>query len=336
MQPVSIVATVLNEVQDIGRLVPSLLAQIPPPAEVIIVDGGSTDGTWEWLVNAQTKHPNLQPIRDESCNLKSCPGPVSRGRNVAIAAARSQIIACADAGCTYAPDWLARITAPLIAGIAEYALGGACLDLADPTLWDLASAPFLGVKLSPSTPSKSCTARSMAFTKDLWRRIGGFPEICPLWGRHPLRPGSATHHTARLCRARQSPLPPPKHPSFGLPPARPLRYQRRHPRRSSRAPDPQRRPLLRATPQPALPALDRPSVSADSRAPMLAGLPPRLAFHLPHRASHPAGSLPFFRTGSVDRRLQPSSRQIHQERTGQPPEPLSCQSSVAGVLTTDN
>jgi glycosyltransferase involved in cell wall biosynthesis len=176
MQPVSIVATVLNEVQDIGRLVPSLLAQIPPPAEIVIVDGGSTDGTWEWLVNAQIKHPNLQPIRDESCNLKSCPGPVSRGRNVAIAAARSQIIACADAGCTYAPDWLARITAPLIAGIAEYALGGACLDLVDPTLWDIASAPFLGVKLSPSTPSKSCTARSMAFTKDLWRRIGGFPE----------------------------------------------------------------------------------------------------------------------------------------------------------------
>ena len=176
MQPVSIVATVLNEVEEIGRLVPSLLAQIPPPAVVIIVDGGSTDGTWEWLVNAQTKHPNLLPIRDESCNLKSCPGPISRGRNVAIAAASSPFIACTDAGCTYAPEWLARICAPLIAGTAEYALGGACLDPADPTHWDLASAPFLGVKLSESTPSKSCTARSMAFTKDLWQRIGGFPE----------------------------------------------------------------------------------------------------------------------------------------------------------------
>ena len=176
MQPVSIVATVLNEAEEIGRLVPSLLAQIPPPAEVIIVDGGSTDGTWEWLVNAQTKHPNLLSMRDESCNLKSCPGPISRGRNVAIAAASSPYIACSDAGCTYPPEWLARISAPLVTGTAEYALGGACLDLADPTLWDLASAPFLGVKLSESTPSKSCTARSMAFTKDLWQRIGGFPE----------------------------------------------------------------------------------------------------------------------------------------------------------------
>ncbi len=176
MQPVTVIATVLNEVQEIARLVPSLLQQIPPPAEVIIVDGGSTDGTWEWLADAARKHPNLRPIRDESCNLKRCPGPISRGRNVAIAAAGSQIIACTDAGCTYPPDWLARITAPLIASTAQYALGGSCLDPADPTVWDLASAPFFGVKLSPSTPSKSCTARSMAFRKELWQRIGGFPE----------------------------------------------------------------------------------------------------------------------------------------------------------------
>jgi hypothetical protein len=46
----------------------------------------------------------------------------------------------------------------------------------DPTVWDLASAPFFGVKSVNAGISKSCTARSMAFTKDLWQRIGGFPE----------------------------------------------------------------------------------------------------------------------------------------------------------------
>jgi glycosyltransferase involved in cell wall biosynthesis len=176
MQPVSVIVTVLNEVEEMGRLVPSLLGQVPPPAEVVIVDGGSTDGTWERLVDEARRHPNLAPIRDLSCNLKLCAGPISRGRNVAIAAAHSSIVACADAGCTYAPDWLARITAPLLAGTAQYALGGACLDPADPTVWDLASAHFFGVKLSPSAPTKSCTARSMVFTKELWQRIGGFPE----------------------------------------------------------------------------------------------------------------------------------------------------------------
>ena len=176
MQPVTIVATVLNEVKEIARLVPSLLAQDPAPAEIIIVDGGSKDGTWDWLLQAQRENPILLAIRDESCSLKRSPGPISRGRNVAIAAARSQVIACTDAGCTYPPNWLSRITAPLVDSTSEYALGGSCLDPADPTVWDLASAPFFGVKLSPATPSKSCTARSMAFRKELWKRIGGFPE----------------------------------------------------------------------------------------------------------------------------------------------------------------
>lgn len=180
MQPVSIVATVLNEAQDIGRMVPSLMTQEPPAAEVIVVDGGSSDGTWEWLSAAQAASSGsgtrLVAIRDESCSLKHSPGPVSRGRNVAIAAANSKIIATADAGCIYAPSWLANLTGPLVAGHAQYALGGTCLDPNAYTVWDVASAPFFSVKLAPTEPTKSCTARSMAFTRELWQEIGGFPE----------------------------------------------------------------------------------------------------------------------------------------------------------------
>jgi len=176
MQPVSVVVTELNEIDDIDRVVSSLLAQVPPAAEVIIVDGGSSDGTWEWLESAAAREPRLVAIRDESCSLKFSAGPVSRGRNVAIQAAKSDLIACADAGCTYAPDWLQNLTAPLIAGEAEYALGGSCLDASGCTVWDVASAPFFSIRLSPTEPTKSCTARSMAFTKALWQRIGGFPE----------------------------------------------------------------------------------------------------------------------------------------------------------------
>ena len=180
MQPVSprvsVVVTELNEVQDIGKVVASLLAQVPPAAEVVIVDGGSTDGTWEWLDAAQKRDPHLIAIRDETCSLKFSKGPVSRGRNVAIAAAKSAIVACADAGCTYAPDWLVNLTSPLVAGKAEYALGGTLVDPDGHTVWDVASAPFFSIKLAPNEPTKSCTARSMAFTKALWQRIGGFPE----------------------------------------------------------------------------------------------------------------------------------------------------------------
>ena len=176
MQPVSVIVTELNEIREIERAVTSLLAQEPPATEVIVVDGGSTDGTWEWLQRAQSQNPQLVAIRDETCSLKFSKGPVSRGRNVGVAAARLAIVACADAGCGYAPDWLRNLTAPLVSGAAEYALGGSCLDPGGYTVWDVASAPFFSIKLSATEPTRSCTARSMAFTKALWQRIGGFPE----------------------------------------------------------------------------------------------------------------------------------------------------------------
>jgi len=172
---VSVIATVLNEVEEIDDLVSTLAEQTLRP-EAIIVDGGSTDGTWERLQAAHAKYPNLIAIRDETCNLKASPGPIARGRNVAIAAARSEVIACADAGCVYDPEWLTRLTAPILHGNAEYVLGGSCVDPQAPTIWDVASAPFFGMKQRADGTTKSCTARSMAFRKELWKRAGGFPE----------------------------------------------------------------------------------------------------------------------------------------------------------------
>jgi glycosyltransferase involved in cell wall biosynthesis len=176
MPAVSVACTVLNERDDIDSLVESLMRQTLAPAEVIIVDGGSTDGTWERLESAHLKYPTLIPIRDESCSLKSSPGPIARGRNVGIAASSSDVVACADAGCSYHPDWLANLTAPIFAGNAEYSVGGSYISLTNATVWDVASAPFFGVKLNPDAATKSCTARSMAFRKELWQRVGGFPE----------------------------------------------------------------------------------------------------------------------------------------------------------------
>jgi glycosyltransferase involved in cell wall biosynthesis len=172
----TIIATVLNERAAIEALVETLVAQTHPATEIILVDGGSSDGTWQWLESARSQHPTLKAIRDESCNLKHSPGPIARGRNVAIAAATTEIIACADAGCRYEPHWLTALTGPIVSREATYALGGSCLDPTARTLWDIASAPFFGIKLNPAEPSKSCTARSMAFRKDLWQQAGGFPE----------------------------------------------------------------------------------------------------------------------------------------------------------------
>ena len=176
MPAVSVIATVLNEADSIGGLLSSMQAQTLAPTDIVIVDGGSTDGTWEQLVAAQATMPNLVAIRDETCNRRHVIGPIARGRNVAITSARGNLIACADAGCLYDPTWVDHITAPLRLGTADYTLGGSRLDLSQSTVWDIASAPFLGVKLAAAEPSKSCAARSVAFTRAAWARVGGFPE----------------------------------------------------------------------------------------------------------------------------------------------------------------
>jgi glycosyltransferase involved in cell wall biosynthesis len=118
MPAVSVIATVLNEAEDIDGLVSSLMHQSLEPAEVIVVDGGSTDGTWERLQAGAVAYAGLKAIQDGSCSLKRSPGPIARGRNVAIAAASSEVIACADAGCVYSPDWLANLTEPILSGYA--------------------------------------------------------------------------------------------------------------------------------------------------------------------------------------------------------------------------
>ncbi len=174
---VSVIATVLNEAGTIENLLSSFFQQTLHGAELVVVDGGSSDGTWERLQQFAARNSRLRIIRDESCNLRSSPGPIARGRNRAIEEATGTVIACADAGCEYAPEWADKLTVPIISGEAEYTLGGSYIDPEQATIWDIAAAPFLGVKLHSQGIRKSCTTRSMGISKSLWKRVGGFPEI---------------------------------------------------------------------------------------------------------------------------------------------------------------
>jgi glycosyltransferase involved in cell wall biosynthesis len=174
---VTVIATVLNEAENVESLVSSLTRQTLDDLEILIVDGGSTDGTWETLQQLAATDHRLRVIRDETCNLAASPGSIARGRNRAIEEASSAVIACADAGCQYDSQWAASLMAPILKDGAEYSLGGSYIDPVSATVWDIAAAPFLGVKLTSEGQRKSCTTRSMGMTKDLWRRVGGFPEV---------------------------------------------------------------------------------------------------------------------------------------------------------------
>lgn len=166
---VSLVCTVRNEVATIGDLMRSIAAQTVRPREVIFVDGGSRDGT---QLHIEWWHGRLGcPLR-----LIDAPGAgIARGRNIAIAAARSPIIAVTDAGVRLEHDWLERLTEPFTDATVT-SVGGFFLPDTR-TTFEIAMGttilPTLG-DIDPSTFLPS--SRSIAFRHAVWETVGGYPE----------------------------------------------------------------------------------------------------------------------------------------------------------------
>ena len=160
---VTLVATVKDAVSDIGEFLSSIAAQTRPPDEVVIVDGGSTDGTVEVLRQAA----GVTLVEEPGANI-------SRGRNVGVRAASHDAIAVSDADCVLAPDWLERITRPLEAG-ADVSMG-VYRPLAR-TFFE-ACAAGISIKELDEIDERSWmpSSRSVAFTREAFEAGGGYPE----------------------------------------------------------------------------------------------------------------------------------------------------------------
>ena len=105
-----IIATLLNEQAGIDTLLRSISNQTTLPDEVVFCDAGSTDLTVAMI--ERWAHSTPFPVR-----LIVAPGAnISEGRNTAISAATSEVIAVTDGGCELDPEWLDRISAPLTIG----------------------------------------------------------------------------------------------------------------------------------------------------------------------------------------------------------------------------
>lgn len=167
---ISLIATVLNEADNIDNLLRTMQGQTLPPDEIVIVDGGSSDGT-QSVIRRYADEEGL-PVR-----LVVAQGAnISEGRNIAFREAQGDIIAITDAGVKLKPDWLERITQPLrdapelhvSAGffeadahnLFEVAMGATVLPLVD----EIDPATFL-----PSS-------RSVAVRRSAIERVGGYPE----------------------------------------------------------------------------------------------------------------------------------------------------------------
>ena len=99
---VSLVIPVRDEVDNVGDLIGSIQAQTRPPDEVIMVDGGSTDGTLGVVRALVGEDPTVQIVEAGIAT----PG---RGRNVGRSVARHPWMAFTDAGTLLDPHWLERL-----------------------------------------------------------------------------------------------------------------------------------------------------------------------------------------------------------------------------------
>lgn len=162
----SVVITVLNEENTIANLLNSLLAQDTKANEILVVDGGSNDKTVQVVSHYQKKYRGIRLIQ-ESCTR-------ARGRNLGVEMAGNEIIVTTDAGCVANKYWLGRILRPLSNEKIDMVAG--FYKMRAKSSFKKALAYFLGVTPGRFTINFLPSARSLAFKRGLWDRVGGFPQ----------------------------------------------------------------------------------------------------------------------------------------------------------------
>jgi glycosyltransferase involved in cell wall biosynthesis len=170
----SLVITTLNEAPSVESLCAGVLCQTSPPSELIVVDGGSTDGTPERFLE---KRDTFNAKGIALTVIVEAGASIAMGRNVAIRNARNSIIAVTDAGCLLEPDWLENLVQPLLTGDADF-VGGFFKPVVRNAFQTRLAAFTIGQHPgSGFLPS----SRSVAFRREVWEKAGGYPEWLP-WG----------------------------------------------------------------------------------------------------------------------------------------------------------
>jgi len=173
---VSLATTVLNDLSGIETFFECMQRQTRQPDEFVIVDGGSTDGTWERLKKKSAESIGGIPLvlhREAGCN-------VAEGRNLAIEKSAHSIIVSTDIGCDWDPEWLEELIAPFESednNRIDIVIGSWAVKEED-CKSDWAKVEFARrwpFKLE-ATPDSLGINRSIAYRKSIWEAVGGYPE----------------------------------------------------------------------------------------------------------------------------------------------------------------
>ena len=120
-----------NEEENLGRLAAALAAQTVLPAEWLVVDDGSTDGTATLVEALEAEHPWARLHRHHGAGERAEPGsPTVRAFHAGLAAVRADadVFVKLDADVSFEPDHFERLLEAFAADERLGIAGGTCFE----------------------------------------------------------------------------------------------------------------------------------------------------------------------------------------------------------------
>lgn len=168
---VSVVIPVRNEEHSLGVLIQSLLEQTRPPAEIIIVDGGSTDQTLS-LARRLTAADRRFTV------ISAGPANPGKGRNIGMGAAKFEWIAFTDAGIYLEPTWLERLTDVVERDPSVEVVYGNYEPIADSVFKRFASLAYASARKNiEGHYVRGRFIASSLMLRRVWHAVHGFPSL---------------------------------------------------------------------------------------------------------------------------------------------------------------
>ncbi|MBN2019151.1 MAG: glycosyltransferase [Sedimentisphaerales bacterium] len=164
---VSAISTTLNCKDGLRDCVEHLIQELDGRRflEIVIIDGGSTDGTWELLQELQQQDHRVRVFQEIGANI-------SRGRNLAVEHSRGNVILSFDSGCRMVDGYMALMTQPFVDDTDCGVTGGKTEAMGVNFFEKIVACLQQGTPKDAFNPS----SRSIALRRSIFEAIGGYDE----------------------------------------------------------------------------------------------------------------------------------------------------------------